>query len=297
MMDLLVQTQSFMATKLGASQTHEPRDFLRLHQVERQDLHGLAQVIAVSGIFCSRHFAYECVESCRDYVQAIVAHSRRYTANSLYPGQNYLKLAAWLQQETHHKSILDVKYTSAVLHCFAADGPPEILRYRHQDLETFTNQIRLEHRINRILFLRGYTSPDWISTIGSVFRIDPEFFNRHLAFMTTLVSRSAFSTPSLSSSCRNIITLRINTILVQNGISLRKEFKNLAARRRSEAAGLNAYSRLYQTTAHYGDSIVRDFCTLDDHYSVLEQEISVCVRKSKGNWLGLYRTRRVGVLS
>ena len=231
-------------------------------------------------------FVHEIAEKARDYVQSIVAHSRRYTANSFYPGQNYLDLAAWIQQETHQKSILDDQHILGVLHCLAPGEPSRMLRYRHRDLESFMTQIRSEDRINRVLFLRGYASPDWISTIGSIFRIDPEFFNRHLAFMTTLVSRSAFSTPSLPSSCRNIITLRISTILVQNSFSLCSEHKNLATRRRSEAAGLNAYARLYQTTARYGDSIVRGFYTLDEHFSVLEQEISVCIRKSKQDWLG-----------
>ena len=234
-------------------------------------------------MFC----VYQNPEKSREYVQSITAHSRRYTANSLYPGQNYLNLAAWLQQETHEKSILNDRHNLAVLHCLTADGPPQIQHYAHQDLERFTTQLRSESKINKILFLRGYASPDWISMIGGICRIDPEYFNRHLAFMTTLVIRSAFSRPSLSSTCSNIITLRINTILAQNGFSQRNEFKNLAARRRSEAADLNTYSRLYQTTASYGDSIVRGFYTLDEHYSILEQEISVCVREGKQDWLGL----------
>ncbi len=189
------------------------------------------------------------------------------------------------------KSIPNDQHKLAVLHCLIANGPPEIQQYAYQDLERFTTQMRSENKVNKILFLRGYASPDWISLIGGVCRIDPEFFNRHLAFMTTLVSRGAFSQPSLASTCRNIITLRINTILAQDGFSQRNEFKNLAARRRSEAAGLDTYSWRYQTSACYGDSIVRGFYTLDERYSVLEQEISVCVRESKQDWLGLYSAR------
>ncbi|ERF69549.1 hypothetical protein EPUS_01879 [Endocarpon pusillum Z07020] len=221
----------------------------------------------------------------REYVQSIIAHSRRYTANSLYPGQNYLGLAAWLQEETHEKSILNDRHKVAVLHCLTADGPTQIQHYAHQDLERFSTQMRSENKINKILFLRGYASPDWISMIGGICRIDPEYFNRHLAFMTTFVYRNTFSKPSLSSTCRNIITLRINTIL--DGYSQRDAFKNLAARRISEAADLNTYSRLYQRTASYGDSIVKGFYTLDEQYSILEQEISVCVRESKQGWLAL----------
>ena len=222
-------------------------------------------------------------------MQSIVAHSRRHTANSLYPGQNYLDLAAWIQQEIHQKSILDDQNVLGVLHCLAPREPSRILQYRYCDLDSFTTQIRSADRINRVLFLRGYASPDWISTIGSIFRIDPEFFNRHLAFMTTLVYRSAFSTPSLPSSSKNIVTLRINTIIVQHGFPLRSEYRNLAARRRSEAASLKAYARLYQTKARYGDSIVREYCTLDERFSIVEQEISVCIRKSKQDWFGTYR--------
>lgn len=228
------------------------------------------------------------LEKARDYVQSIVAHSRRHTANSLYPGQNYLDLAAWIQQEPHQRSILDDQHVLGVLHCLAPGEPSRMLQYRYRDIDSFMTQIRSTDRINRVLFLRGYASPDWISIIGSRFRIDPEFFNRHLAFMTTLVYRSAFSTPSLPSSCRNIITLRINTIIEQNGFCPRSEYRNLSARRRSEAASLKSYARLYQTRARYGDSIVREYYTLDERFSIVEQEISVCIRKSKQDWFGTY---------
>lgn len=174
----------------------------------------------------------------------------------------------------------------AVLHTFGARGPAKVERYEHDRLEALTTQILSEDRSGQVLFLRGYASPDWISTIGSISRIDPEFINRHLAFLTSWVLRSAFSIPSLSSSCRNIITLRVCTILFQNGRSIRKESKSLASRRKFDAEGLDNYARFLQTTARYGDSIVRGFCTLDEQYSIIEQDISVCIQRSKEGWLG-----------
>ena len=174
----------------------------------------------------------------------------------------------------------------AVLHIFGARGPAKVERYEHDQLEALTTQILSEDRSGHEILLRGYSSPVWISTIGSISSVDPEFMNRHLAFLTSWVLRSAFSIPSLSSSCRNIITLRVCTILFQNGRSIRKESKSLASRRKSDAEGLVDYARFLQTTARYGDSIVRGFCTLDEQYSIIEQDISVCIQRSKEGWLG-----------
>ncbi|KAL7954778.1 hypothetical protein V8C34DRAFT_293430 [Trichoderma compactum] len=65
----------------------------------------------------------------------------------------------------------------------------------------------------QIVFIRGFISPSWVSAIGSKYDIDPEFFRRHMDFLSASIDRHACSTLSLPSSSRNLFRLCVNMLL------------------------------------------------------------------------------------
>jgi hypothetical protein len=74
-----------------------------------------------------------------------------------------------------------------------------------QDAETPVNG-------NQFLFLHGLPSPQWLNAIGGRYRVDPEFYHRHLDFQATAGRADYFTQPTLSSRCKNTIQFRVTTI-------------------------------------------------------------------------------------
>jgi hypothetical protein len=69
----------------------------------------------------------------------------------------------------------------------------------------------------RLVFIRGYPSPEWICLLGSQYRIDIEFF-RQLHF---LEDKDFYDLPPTPSNSRKFLRLRIPTIFKrQTAISL-----------------------------------------------------------------------------
>lgn len=224
------------------------------------------------------------------YANSVNAHARRSIVNSLYPGQNYIDLAAWLKAEERQKD--STQHCLAVLRDFSLVGSDRVQYLRVDSLDAITNRPshpRPEQGSGRVLFLRGCPPAKWITAIGGRYGVDPEFVHRHLDFFATLVSRSVFSLPSLPSSSGNIIKLRVCTILHQQDASMAHVKKlDLQARRREAAENMATYRRNFQTACQAGDSIVRDFSAINKEYCILEQQISICVQKDEDGWLGKY---------
>lgn len=65
----------------------------------------------------------------------------------------------------------------------------------------------------QMVFIRGFISPSWVSVVGSKYNIDPEFFRRHMDFLSASIDRHAYSFPSLASSSNNIFRLCVSTLL------------------------------------------------------------------------------------
>jgi hypothetical protein len=61
---------------------------------------------------------------------------------------------------------------------------------------------------------------------------------------------------------------------------------DLQARRIEEFEAMATYRRKYQVAGQCGDSIVREFESLDEEYSLLEQDISICIVRNGSGWLG-----------
>ena len=161
---------------------------------------------------------------------------------------------------------------------------------RTDGLDALKEMPRSGKNAGQILLLRGCPSPDWVTAIGGKYHVDPEYIHRHLDFFATMVERRSFSLPSLVSSSHNIINLTTSTVLFRDAAATRQYGVkvDIQARRRTEAEDMATYHRRYQNSCMSGDSIVREFSTFDERFSILEQRISVCVQRNGEGWIGTF---------
>jgi hypothetical protein len=143
------------------------------------------------------------------------------------------------------------------------------------------------------VFVRGFPSPSWVAELGSRYRIDPEYFYRHLDFFDSDLMfqshGSCFNKPSLLSTSNNIIHIPVMTILTETGVYPGWEvYANSAARRSWLAKQVSLYRRTFRRSAKCGDSTVREYSVLSNRYSVMEQRISVCIIDDEPGWVGMF---------
>lgn len=136
----------------------------------------------------------------------------------------------------------------------------------------------------QIVFIRGFISPSWVSVIGSKYNIDPEFFRRHMDYLSASVERHSYSFPSLASSSNNIFRLCVSTILHRDDFG----GQDLQSQRSGQSIELASYKiqQLGSTRVSCGDSVVREHSTVCSSFSVIEQWISLCITKTNGSWAG-----------
>lgn len=161
----------------------------------------------------------------------------------------------------------------------------DVKHYRQAEHEAFSATERaLEDDSGQMIFLRGFASPSWISAIGSKYQVDPDFFRRHMDFLSVSVDRHAYSFPPLPSTSHNIFRLCVSTILHRDHSGER----DLHTQREDQNLQLATYrmQKLRSTNVSCGDSLVRDYSTLCSSFSVLEQWISVYVTKKEKGWAG-----------
>ena len=156
-----------------------------------------------------------------------------------------------------------------------------------EDLNELLQSIEdnLTAKKSQIVFLRGYPSPEWLSALGTVFWIDPEFFKLRLRFRN---STEYFSSPCLPSSLEDIIRLRLITIgsrIEKRGTSRSAAVESLRSEGR-KALRTYAHELIVKTGVRRGDSIVRDYHVLDEKTFILEQEVYICLSKVGKSWAG-----------
>jgi hypothetical protein len=69
----------------------------------------------------------------------------------------------------------------------------------------------LQFPCSRLFFLRGYPSPSLLCHLGAKYKIDPEFFRRHLDFLQPKGKADDRLHPMLPSSTNDIFQLHITT--------------------------------------------------------------------------------------
>lgn len=238
-----------------------------------------------------------CIVTPDNYARAIISLSRRYSSISSFPGTNYVDLGEWLLQD---RSLLDsVKPEQGVALFASTSKQPHDLVVVYNSSERKWDVQQYEQGQHKefyaapsnpvagsvqLVFIRGFVSPSWVSAIGSKYNIDPEFFRRHMDFLSASIDRHAYSFPSLPSSSDNIFRLCVSTLLHRDNYG----GQHLQSQQAYQAIELAAYraQQLGSTKVCCGDSLVRDYSTVCSRFSVIEQWISIYITKTDTGWAG-----------
>lgn len=173
---------------------------------------------------------------------------------------------------------------------------PSRLQERNEE-----NIRQIQAASSQLLFLRGQPSSEWLATIGATYRVDPEFFQRHLDFYANAGRRNSFSLPSLSPS--HIIEIHYTTIGEWNRPhpeveATQDDIENL---RKACAESKRKYD-ITQLIANLdsdsglGKSMVREFLAFDEKYFAIEQRMTITVERTGKEWAALVWTDTGGDL-
>nr|POE69214.1 hypothetical protein CFP56_75652 [Quercus suber] len=147
-------------------------------------------------------------------------------------------------------------------------------------LQTINNE-----NSSHLLFLNGYSSPEWLTWLCATCETDPEFFNSNLIFRCR---RTYFSYPSLASVYLNVVRLRVMTIGSRNPRGSKTDAQLVDQLRGDASTSMAIYHHelMLNSNVSCGDSIVRKYHVLDEKYFVIEQEIAVALQlREKMGWI------------
>jgi len=225
------------------------------------------------------------------YVERIVDYAQNSKRYLIYPGDNFQKVATFLHRKDLDPTEPAVSYATLYMLCLD-ESPSSAKSFISQDIGAAADLVAVDEKlrrsaaVNRLIFLRGFASSQWLRKVGWYYAVDPEFFRRHLDF--SLFSRQRwFSSPSLPSTTMSIMQLRITTLARQEpGV------ENVDTARRDMQDDMNAY--ITSIAGEHGDpfrgqlgeSIVRKINIHDEKYFSFEQDISITFCKSGRSWTG-----------
>ncbi|GJP96439.1 fungal Zn(2)-Cys(6) binuclear cluster domain family protein [Aspergillus niger] len=138
-----------------------------------------------------------------NYARAIISLSRRYSSTSAFPGNNYVDIAEWMIQERYllnsvkqEKDAISSPFWSEKPHDLvvvynSGERQWDVQQYSQEQHEDFSAATPVPASgSGKIVFIRGFISPSWVSAIGSKYNIEPEFFKRHMDFLSIPLEES-----------------------------------------------------------------------------------------------------------
>jgi hypothetical protein len=144
-----------------------------------------------------------------------------------------------------------------------------------EGLQQFNDFPPPEARSTQIVFVRGSLSPSWTNALGVKYKIDPEFFRRHLRYLD---EHDFSDQPSLSSTSTEMLTLVLPSLHVQDSpLSAREVKRN--REQDSHVAKKNQNSITSRQAS--GETVVRKFTTLSDRFCSIEHEVAIFTRSKK----------------
>lgn len=226
-----------------------------------------------------------------EFADAVSAHAKQGIETSLYPGLNFEKLAALLQQpfkerptRSHGNTPDHQSYPYACRYRFNTTGEKIVDWLQRPEELTIEPSLNAGEKFHNVLFLRGLPSSRWLSTIGGKYRVDPEFFQRHLDFWCTTGRLNYFPLPSLRSSSENMIELCYISIGQKESLPTRRTQSEIDASRQSSEKAMGNYTHnltvSLDSEGGLGNSIVRNFDWQDETHFAIEQRISIHLHKS-----------------
>jgi hypothetical protein len=142
-----------------------------------------------------------------------------------------------------------------------------------------------------LIFMRGLPSSEWLVNVGATYRVDPEFFQRHLDFFSTTGRINHYPPVSLPSSSSYMIELRYMSIAKQGVFEHGVTPDQVQRLRADTKVDMNAYltglSSSIDRDEGLGSSVVRGVWALNSGHLVIEQAMSLCVNRTDGPWTGM----------
>ena len=227
------------------------------------------------------------------YAEAVSEHAKQATEASLYPGQNFENLARYLlrpfeaaasgnhaQAEAHQA---DFQLTLYNFYTSKSKRRTTVTKLEDLARVTGTQSQDNESTSSSILFMRGQPSASWLSAVGAAYCIDPEYFQRHLDFRSTVGRLNHFSLPALPSSTTYIVKLRYITICHSNRKGASEQgiidAMRLDAKKAFERY-MHSVNQSIEKGTGIGNSIVRAYNVHDENHSSIEQEISIYISQT-----------------
>ncbi|KAF2676243.1 hypothetical protein K458DRAFT_322414 [Lentithecium fluviatile CBS 122367] len=139
-----------------------------------------------------------------------------------------------------------------------------------------------------MMFLRGLPSPEWLATMGAMFRVDPAFFQTHMELPSSFNRKPTFSHPPLPSAARNVLQLRYVSIGLRHSKN-EADHGNIDDLRRTTETEMEQYHVNLGIPKYRkpGDAIVRSYNIHDAQYFSVEQRISMCKLETPWGWLNI----------
>ena len=250
--------------------------------------------VYMSTLAQSHHSRMYNVVKPHEYAQKVRDHSQTSISNSLYSGQRYESLAQFLwepyQFASGRISLNRSKSEQAegfATFCEFNDDIPPILAPLKWPLSQGQNGNTPPR--NCLLFLRGYPSATWLNELGARYKIDPEFFHRHLSFLSNDQHNFRPTPFVLPSSQSTIFQLTVTSIGVQES----RRHTSTHLDRIDLTKKMEAY--LHSLKIGQGwrcrESVVRSFNTHSEKEFSIEQAVTVYVAstdKETERWLGIW---------
>ena len=216
-------------------------------------------------------------DSLSRYVTKIETYSRRDVQGNLYrPVADFLLKA--LDEASSGREDDEVKsrlesfaYHYAVHPNLPMSSGPLLSATYIQDLGTSSMHSACG---GKVIFLAGYPSPYWLAVLGDLYRIGPEYWRRHLDFLS-LPDRAYPQQRFLPSSTNRIFQLRV----ASNGSWGRwwRHKQNIENLRQDAATIMLTYQNSLKEGRGWkqGDSIVRHYTLHDKEHFSIEQYVTV----------------------
>ena len=220
----------------------------------------------------------------KTYAEAIDSHTNLQT---LYSGHGFEDLQKFLARPILTARNPTAQFPKmlpfATLYTIGNAIKPEMRFYNDHDQLNDALRNNIEDSRHQILFMKGYPSPEWLTSTGALLQIDPEFLRLHMRFRE---AKEYSSSPSLPSSLENFVRLKVIAVGSREG---RKrplgqiDMEHLREEVQKKQRLYRHYLLIGEDT-YRGDSIVREFQILDEKSFLLEQEMTICLSQTDGSW-------------
>jgi len=172
-------------------------------------------------------------------------------------------------------------FTHVVVHT-VANGTVRRHDFDHEKgLEPFASFPDPGKNTDQIIFVRGSLSPAWIKLLGAKYKVEPDFFRRHMRY---LPGRDHSDLPPLPSAAINTLTLSVTSLYTRSP-ALRHD--HVKKRRAEDSIIVRKNQQMISARAACGETVLRRFSTINDRVFALEHDISIYLRERRnGSCLG-----------